>query len=298
MGFLIRPSESATCLSLDGDQAGSTVMCTGDAHQWFYWENDYIKQESLKCVTNGAHPSPQGDQIFLQTCDGLLSQRWSHSSNGPWVSAGKSSESYCVVDRPIIAGTPIASDTRAFPHNVCDWFDSAESQWDFFDLLKFQEEHAPSQISPKTVSGCLNATLEQGVAGLSVGIASCGPGFNQAWYFDGDRIRNMMFYSDKCLAAVSNHFNVEMAPCDDSDAQKWTYKDGVLQNAQPGSHEGKPQCLTLRTNLDNKVTVADCDGPGEMGDQQIIFTPTSYELPRWTESIHATRPQKAFLVYP
>merc|ERR1711933_670566 len=79
--------------------------------------------------------------------------------------------------------------------------------------MGFQEEYAPSQISPKNVSGCLNATLEQGVAGLSVGIASCGPGFNQAWYFDGDRIRNMMFYSDKCLTAVSNHFNVETASC-------------------------------------------------------------------------------------
>merc|ERR1712137_765656 len=126
-------------------------------------------------------------------------------------------------------------------------------------------------------------TLEQGVAGLSVGIASCGPGFNQAWYFDGDRIRNMMFYSDKCLAAVSNHFNVEMAPCDDSNAQKWTYKDGVLQ---------MPSLAAMKANLSASLCapILTTRSLLRTATAQVrwviskIFTPTSYELPRWTES--------------
>lgn len=284
--FLIRSNYSGKCLSFNVPHSGALVDCDGSPNQWFYWNNNNIKpaQNSNECITARAWEGP----LYLHACDGSPTQAWNYSANQLALTENNVPKTGCLTyqvsqNRVVYLTSPThIQDGFVLCTDPQEIFPDSQHQWHIFYPNELQVQKTPFQVMLPGHAGCLVANLST----LSVEFATiCSDAtealFQQVWYFDdAHRIRSVGFFSNECMEAADNYFDIKRATCDDSvAAQRWYFEGGFLKNGRNGTM-GKPQCLTIRTSPKPvRPILSTCDAPHEKLEQQVSLRNISWNHP-------------------
>jgi len=295
--FALRAIAPGMCATFT-EQHATLVECDGSQNQLFYSEGELIKSDSNTCLTAAYWPANPGD-LKMKACDGSEFQKWNFSDKQQLRLSKDSSmpDDYSCVfqvpDQPSIA----------YVHDVLECGPKNDlfslSHWDRFYIKAFQSSNTPFQVLPSDGSGCLVAASSNGPVSF---VAPCSQAsealFDQTWYYNGTHIRNLGFYSGACMEPAADHFSIQISECVESDAQKWYFNDGVFRNGVNDT-QGHPQCLTIRSSLDYKPIIADCDGRDEKEEQQLKRMPTQWNISKLADHTKMPLPQTLpFQIYP
>lgn len=191
--FAIRSNYSGKCLSFNVPQAGALVDCDGSPSQWFYRDDDYIKpaQDPNKCITAPDLLS----LLYLDTCEGSPRQAWNYSANQLTLVEDSAPKTHCLIfETGLNQVIYITND-----YNVCidpqEAYPEFQHQWHLFDVMDFQTQKAPFQVTPTGHAGCLIAKSTDGLVEFATVCSDASEAlFKQAWYFDNVHIRNLGFF--------------------------------------------------------------------------------------------------------